>query len=197
MVVSPHPNPKDEMIAAAVTLVRSRGASATGFSDIIELSGAPRGSIYHHFPKGKSELLVAMIERAAGVMAGLIRAEAEQATSAADLVHRIARVFAAEPIQSGWTQGCPIAAATVEGDHQPESVREAAGRTFGLWIDTTASALQRVGVPNDASAALASAIVAGIEGGLIVARGQRGADNYTSIVSILADRAERASAGAK
>lgn len=191
MAATPPLNPKDQMIAAAVALVRSRGASATGFSDIIETSGAPRGSIYHHFPKGKSELLVAMIERAAAVVAQQITAASAEATSPSDLVHRIADVFSGTPISSGWTQGCPVAAATVEGDHQPESVRHATERAFGLWIDTTASALNSVGVPKAESATHASAIVAGIEGGLIVSRGQRSAQGYENIVSILAASADR------
>lgn len=191
MAATSPPNPKDQMISAAFALVRSRGASATGFSDVIEMSGAPRGSIYHHFPKGKSELLVAMIERAAAVVAQRITSASTEATSPSDLVHRIADVFSDAPIASGWTQGCPVAAATVEGDHQPEPVRHAIERAFGLWIDTMVSALNRVGFPKTESAAYASAIVAGIEGGLIVSRGQRSALGYKNIVSILAASADR------
>ena len=46
------------MIDAAVALFSRQGYAATSFNDIIEHSGAPRGSIYHHFPGGKAELAV-------------------------------------------------------------------------------------------------------------------------------------------
>lgn len=189
MALSPSSNPKDQMIAAAVMLVRSRGASATGFSDIIEASGAPRGSIYHHFPNGKSELLAAMIDRAANLVGKVIKAQAAEAASPADLVRRIADVFSDAPIASGWTQGCPVAAATVEGDHQPEPVRQATAQAFDHWIDAIALALARFGIADKDGTDFASAIVAGIEGGLILARAQRDVRAYDGIVALLVERA--------
>src|ERR1700692_687999 len=45
-----------KMVSSAAKLIRSRGVSATSFSDVVADSGAPRGSIYHHFPDGKKQL---------------------------------------------------------------------------------------------------------------------------------------------
>src|SRR6202023_912507 len=44
------------MVRSAASLIRSRGVSATSLSDVLADSGAPRGSIYHHFPEGKDQL---------------------------------------------------------------------------------------------------------------------------------------------
>ena len=44
------------MVRSAASLIGSRGVSATSFSDVLADSGAPRGSIYHHFPDGKKQL---------------------------------------------------------------------------------------------------------------------------------------------
>src|SRR2546429_9198229 len=44
------------MVRSAASLIRTRGVSATSFSDVLADSGAPRGSIYHHFPDGKAQL---------------------------------------------------------------------------------------------------------------------------------------------
>ena len=44
------------MVRTAASLFSTRGANATSFSDVIAESGAPRGSIYHHFPDGKKQL---------------------------------------------------------------------------------------------------------------------------------------------
>src|SRR5882762_5436977 len=47
---------KASMVRSAASLIRTRGVSATSFSDVLADSGAPRGSIYHHFPEGKEQL---------------------------------------------------------------------------------------------------------------------------------------------
>src|ERR1700727_57477 len=49
-------SPRERMVRAAAALLSERGLSGTSFSEVIERSGAPRGSIYHHFPDGKEGL---------------------------------------------------------------------------------------------------------------------------------------------
>src|SRR5256885_11179743 len=44
------------MVRSAASLIRTRGVNATSFSEVLADSGAPRGSIYHHFPNGKEQL---------------------------------------------------------------------------------------------------------------------------------------------
>src|SRR2546423_11022756 len=44
------------MVRSAASLIRTRGVNATSFSEVLADSGAPRGSIYYHFPKGKEQL---------------------------------------------------------------------------------------------------------------------------------------------
>ncbi len=44
------PKHRQPIIRAAVALFRQRGYSATGLNDIVDSSGAPKGSLYHHFP---------------------------------------------------------------------------------------------------------------------------------------------------
>jgi TetR/AcrR family transcriptional repressor of lmrAB and yxaGH operons len=51
-----------KMIESAVTLLALHGLAGTAFRGVVERSGAPRGSIYHHFPNGKDQLLEAAIE---------------------------------------------------------------------------------------------------------------------------------------
>jgi len=45
------------MIAGAASLLARRGMGATSFSEVLAATGAPRGSLYHHFPGGKDELM--------------------------------------------------------------------------------------------------------------------------------------------
>src|SRR5256885_16535471 len=59
------------MVASAVDLLARRGLQATSLSEVLEQSGAPRGSVYHHFPKGKDELVGAALDLAGGRASGL------------------------------------------------------------------------------------------------------------------------------
>ena len=53
-----------KMVIGAAQLLAERGLQDTSFSQVLELTGAPRGSIYHHFPGGKDELVAAAIDLA-------------------------------------------------------------------------------------------------------------------------------------
>src|SRR5271156_626759 len=52
------------MVEGAVRLLAARGVEGTSFAEVLEATGSPRGSIYHHFPGGKPELLHAALELA-------------------------------------------------------------------------------------------------------------------------------------
>src|SRR5207245_11765091 len=47
---------RTKMVRSAAPLIRRQGLSRASFADIVADSGAPRGSIYHHFPQGKDQL---------------------------------------------------------------------------------------------------------------------------------------------
>ena len=48
---------REQMIEGALSLLAKQGLQATSFSEVLKLTGAPRGSIYHHFPGGKDQLV--------------------------------------------------------------------------------------------------------------------------------------------
>src|SRR4051812_36445363 len=47
---------RQKMIVSQALLQRERGVAGTALPDVLEHSGAPRGSIYHHFPDGRTQL---------------------------------------------------------------------------------------------------------------------------------------------
>ena len=48
---------QEQMIEGALSLLAKQGLQATSFSEVLKLTKAPRGSIYHHFPGGKDQLV--------------------------------------------------------------------------------------------------------------------------------------------
>jgi AcrR family transcriptional regulator len=164
-------DPRRRMIRSAAVLIRERGVEATSFADVIDHSGAPRGSIYHHFPGGKAQLVEEATRYAGDVIAaGLAAALAEDDPVAA------VRGFVA-----GWTAilrdsdcdaGCPVVAVTVDPRPSP-AARDAAGAAFVRWEDQVAGALRERGVRRGRARSLATLAVASIEGAVVLARAQR------------------------
>ena len=60
------PKHRKPIVDAAVTLFRRQGYAGTGLNDIVDTSGAPKGSLYHYFPDGKASIAVAAVEEAVG-----------------------------------------------------------------------------------------------------------------------------------
>src|SRR5450756_655642 len=82
--MSTPPRHRGAIVRAAATLFRRNGFAATGINEIIEVSGAPKGSLYHYFPGGKDQIAEAAVRFAgAGVVATLEKLAQEHATAAA------------------------------------------------------------------------------------------------------------------
>ncbi len=159
------------MIVSAAVLMRERGVEATSFSEVLEHSGAPRGSIYHHFPGGKSQL-IEEATRYAGefTAAGLAKALAQDDPVAA--IRRFAAFWHELLRDSDYTAGCPVVAASLEGEKIP-GARQAAADAFKSWEGQIADALTPHGIPPTRARALATLMIASIEGAVVLARAER------------------------
>lgn len=78
----PEPDTRSRILMAAQRLFRQRGYHATGLADILQLAGAPKGSMYHHFPGGKEAIGVCVIESITAGLLGLLAASRARSTEA-------------------------------------------------------------------------------------------------------------------
>jgi AcrR family transcriptional regulator len=159
------------MIESAAVLIRERGVQATSFSDVLAHSGAPRGSIYHHFPGGKSQL-VEEATRYAGefTAAGLAAALAEH--DPVEAIRRFTDLWQRILTRSDFAAGCPVVAVALEAD-ATASARDAAASAFHDWEQLIADALIPHGLTPERASSIASLVIAGIEGAVVLARAQR------------------------
>ena len=166
-----HSDARQKMIESAALLFRERGVQGTSFADVLADSGAPRGSIYHHFRSGKTQL-AEETTRWAGefIVAGTVAALAEHDPVGA--IDTFRRQWSATLSRSDFAAGCPIVAAALEGDRDP-TVRDAAGQVFSSWEQVLADALRERGVPSARADAIATLLIASIEGAIVLARAQR------------------------
>ena len=169
IATSPPPGPRERMIQSAALLFRQQGIACTSFSDVIEHSGAPRGSIYHHFPGGKAQLAEETIRWAGASIGGLV----DRSASAGDPV-RMVRDFVAlwrtQLDRSDFGAGCPVAAAAVESADELPGLVAVAGEQFARWQAAFAGCLRGAGVRRARAARLATLAIASIEGAIVLCR---------------------------
>ncbi len=162
---------RNQMIQSAALLFREHGYSGTGFRDVIEHSGAPRGSIYHHFPGGKEQLAAETVAWAAGVIERRIERAAQSGHPLAALgifVDAWREVLE----DSNFRAGCPIVAVAAEAD-AGSAATAATAAAFTRWQELIARALLDAGVSRTDARRLATLVVAGIEGAILLCRARR------------------------
>lgn len=162
---------RNRMIESAALLFREHGYSGTGFRDVIEHSGAPRGSIYHHFPGGKEQLAAETVEWAAAV----IERRIDRATRNGDPIVALGILVDAwrEVLEdSNFRAGCPIVAVAAEAD-TGSTATVAAAAAFARWQELIARTLLHAGVGRTDARRLATLVVAAIEGAILLCRARR------------------------
>lgn len=159
---------KERMVEAAAGLMRRRGVAATSFTDVLEVSGAARGAIYHHFPGGKAELtrdVVAWTGSSVQSRLALIQADDPSAV--------VARFLAAvRPAveQSASGIGCAVAAVTVESAQLDQDLTAVVQAALASWVDELDRQLRRTGAGEAAAMTLSMLMVTFLEGAHILCR---------------------------
>ena len=104
--------PRERMIVSTALLMRERGARATSLDAVLEHSGAPRGSVYHHFPGGREQLLREATDYAGEYVAPAARADAADDPLAA--LDSLLDEYRDNLLASDFRAGCPVVAVAVE-----------------------------------------------------------------------------------
>ena len=163
---------KRRMVRGAAELLRQRGYTGTGFREVIEVTGAPRGSIYHHFPGGKAQLAGEAVD----YVGALARRAIEEPFAEADPIGALrafVELWRADFERSGFRAGCPIAAVAVENHDEAPELLDAAARAFDAWRAAFADCLRRAGAPAARADRLATLVVSAVEGAIVLSRAER------------------------
>ncbi|KZS68901.1 TetR family transcriptional regulator [Mycobacterium kansasii] len=167
-------SPRERMVVSAALLIRERGARATAISDVLRHSGAPRGSAYHYFPGGRTQLLCEAVDYAGEHVAAIIT----EPRGSLDLLDTLISWYREQLLASDFRAGCPIAAVAVEAGEGADgermaSVIEHAAAVFDRWSDLVAQRFVSDGIPAARATELAMLAVSALEGALLLARVRR------------------------
>jgi AcrR family transcriptional regulator len=175
--------PRERMVFSAAQLIRRDGVVSTGLREVAVEAAAPRGSLQHYFPGGKTQLVDEAVgwagRYAAGRVARYLAALPEPTPSG--LFAAMVRQWTDEYEAAGFAGGCPVAAATVDCAESAPSTRQAASAAFTAWTSAVAAALVETGVPGERADQLATLMISALEGAILLARAERDVRALTTV----------------
>lgn len=159
------------MITSTALLVRERGARATSLDAVLSHSGAPRGSVYHHFPGGREQLLREATQYAGEYLARrLERSTDEHPLAAFDVLFDD---YQATLLDTDFRAGCPVVAVAIESPEEGPDLRACAQAAFERWRKALARNLESGGIDAARADELAMHTIAAFEGAIVLSRAYR------------------------
>ena len=172
---------RERMIASAVDLLARRGLQATSFSEVLEDSGAPRGSVYHHFPGGKDQMIDSALDAAGSRAIELI--ERKAGAPAVDVAAWFLHIWREVLIRGKFEAGCAVLAVAVAAD-SPELLEHTA-RVFRTWRKRLAELLEQGGLSSVDASRFAAVLVASSEGAVVMARAEQSLEPFDLVAEQL------------
>lgn len=162
---------REKMIRTASVLLRENGVAGTTIDKVLAVSGAPRGSVYHHFPAGRAQLLSEAVDYAARSMIDLAAGAGEGDPSVA--LDAFVALWREQLVTSDFRAGCPVLAVVVDSDPALPELTEQAGEAFGRWQSVLARMLGERGMTTTSADRLALQSLCILEGAVAVSRAHR------------------------
>ncbi|OBI76528.1 TetR/AcrR family transcriptional regulator [Mycobacterium sp. E740] len=162
------------MLVSAAEVMRERGAAGVTIDEVLARSGAPRGSVYYHFPAGRNQILTEALQYAGEKITEVIDDAA--ARGGMYLVREFVAFWEELLVESDFTAGCPVVAAAIGSAEDEPRLTTVAGSIFGHWRDALTRAFVSDGFDESDAASLAITCIAALEGAVVLCRSTRTVD---------------------
>lgn len=163
---------REDMLAAAVELFGARGYEGVGVAELLEKSGAPRGSLYFHFPGGKQQIGAEVVARVGAEVAARFRALHDSGVSLDVFIERVFKATAKECKERCYTASCPMAAIATGFGNSDAMLAAAVRGAFNAWETEMRHAAIARGMSDANAAVFASAMLAAMEGAFVTSKAQ-------------------------
>ncbi|MEV0293428.1 TetR/AcrR family transcriptional regulator [Nocardia sp. NPDC050710] len=130
--------------------------------------GAPKGSLYFHFPGGKEQLAAEALTQSSAHLRDTLRALLAEGDT-----DTVFDTLAATLTYSDFQRGCPLATVALDAAGGSEQIRQACVDGFESWRAALEEFLRDKGIGEDRATEIATVALAMIEGGLLLARTRR------------------------
>ena len=102
---------RTRMLISAAEVMRERGAAGVTIDEVLTRSGAPRGSVYYHFPDGRNQILAEALQYAGDAITADIDDAAGRGAKV--LLRQFVDFWERVLAESDFHAGCPVVAAAI------------------------------------------------------------------------------------
>ena len=169
------------MVDGALRLLATKGVEGTSFAEVLQATDSPRGSVYHHFPGGKEELLHAALDLSSE--RGLAAMEATRGQPPKAVIQCFLAIWRDLLSQYNLSAGCAVVAVTVS--ETDDGLRDHAGRIFRNWSELLADLCETGGMDEGAARRIAVTVIAAVEGAVVMSRAERSKEPFDAVESVL------------
>jgi len=164
---------REDMLTAASELFRARGYEGIGIAQLLEKSGAPRGSLYFHFPGGKEQIGAEVIDGVAARTTARFRDLDDSGVDIDTFIVSVFKTTAKESKSCDFDGSCPIAAIAAGFGADDKRLAAAIHNCFAGWESAISDAARKRGMSEENAAIFASAFLAAMEGAFVLSKAQR------------------------
>ena len=161
---------RDQIIETTCELIEMQGYHATGLNQIIKESGSPKGSLYYYFPGGKEELTAEALYYTGQMILQRITSSLAAIEDPAEAIRTFILFVASHVEASGFRAGGPITTVALETATTSESLSQVCATIYRSWQKAFTAKLTQNGYSTKQAEGLATAIIAMLEGGIILSR---------------------------
>lgn len=165
---------RQKMLVATIELMRERGAAGVTVDEVLARSGAPRGSVYHHFPAGRAQLIDEALAYAGESFTGMLERASRNGADA--VLTRMITFWTRVLEDSEFRAGCPVVPTAGDAGPDGEELAHKAALILTEWCRTIAAAFEAEGWSETEAAGLAATVLASISGAVGLCRALRSID---------------------
>lgn len=180
---------REKILQAATRLFHLKGYHATGISQILKESGAPKGSLYYYFPEGKEQLAIEAVERFGESIAKNIRENLALDDEISIIFQKhitsIALEFDEVETLSQRVDVLPIGLIATETALVNEALREKCQAIFNLWELLYKDRIIQAGYSEENALLLSRTLSALIEGGITLCLMNKSGEPLLEMIKIL------------
>jgi AcrR family transcriptional regulator len=177
---------REAILTAAAELMRRKGYGAVGMKDIVAASGAPIGSLYHHFRDGKVQIAREALVNAGDAYAQLIPSIVDDHSDLGAAIEAVFTQAAEDMAATGFANMCPVASVAAEVADTVETLRDASAGVFTGWLDGGTAYFTRRGLPETTARDVTVALVIALQGAFVLARTLRDTEPLLAAARVLA-----------
>ena len=165
---------RTKMLISAAEVMRERGAAGVTIDEVLTRSGAPRGSVYYHFPDGRNQILTEALCYAGDAITADIDDAAGRGAKV--LLRQFVEFWERVLADSDFNAGCPVVAAAIGSAEDDVLLAAEAGKIFAHWRTALTRAFVADGFVESDADSLAVMSIAALEGAVVLCRSLRSSD---------------------